>query len=377
VTVLIAPPDPIAAVTHADPYPYYAGLVAERPFHRDERLGLWVAASAAAVTEVLSTALGRVRPPAEPVPRALIGSPAGEIFRRLVRMNDGPPHLALKPGVSARLATLEAARAAEQAGTWARQLAAELDPGGHPERIPDVAFRVPVYTIATLLGVASDALAPAASWVGAFVRGLAPGASAEELERGNTAAVELTRLFCTLMRRDELDPVVANTIGYLSQAYEATAGLIGNTLLALGRHPELRARVEAEPGRLGGVVREVVRHDAPVQNTRRFVARDGAMAGQAVREGDVVLVVLAAANRDPAVNPHPDRFDPERRERQAYTFGLGVHACPGEALATTMAEAAVGALLAAGVEPARLGERLTYRPSGNTRIPLFGASAPP
>jgi cytochrome P450 len=311
------------------------------------------------------------------VPRALIGSPAGEIFRHLVRMNDGPVHLGLKPGVSARLAMLDTARAAEQAGTWARRLAAELDPAGHHERLPDIAFRVPVSTLGALLGVAPDALASATSWVGAFVRGLAPGASADELQRGNAAAAELTRLFCALLGRDELDPEVANTIGYLSQAYEATAGLIGNTLVALARRPELRARVGAEPAVLRGVVREVVRHDPPVQNTRRFVARDGAIAGQAVREGDVVLVVLAAANRDPAVNPHPDRFDHERRERQAYTFGLGVHACPGEALATTIAEAAVGALLEAGVEPARLGARVTYRPSANTRIPLFGAAASP
>jgi len=47
---MLAPSDPIAAVTHPDPYPYYANLVAERPLYRDESLGLWVAAGAAAVT---------------------------------------------------------------------------------------------------------------------------------------------------------------------------------------------------------------------------------------------------------------------------------------------------------------------------------------
>ena len=66
------PSDPIAAVTHADPYPYYAELVARRPIYRDEALGLWVAADAAAVTAVLTSEATRVRPPAEPVPRALV-----------------------------------------------------------------------------------------------------------------------------------------------------------------------------------------------------------------------------------------------------------------------------------------------------------------
>ena len=96
----------------------------------------------------------------------------------------------------------------------------------------------------------------------------------------------------------------------------------------------MRARASRrERGFLTAVIREVVRHDAPVQNTRRFVVEAGAIAGQAMREGDAVLVVLAAANRDPAANADAARFDPLRKERQAFTFSLGPHACPGETLA--------------------------------------------
>ncbi len=365
------PSNPVAAVTHADPYPYYAELVAQRPLHRDDALGLWVAASAAAVTAALTTELGRVRPATEPVPRALVGSAAGEIFRQLLRMNDGAAHMRLKPGVSAKLATLDPARVAGQAGASARELADALGPAAHLERVSDFGFRLPVHVVAGLLGVAPDALPTTAAWTADFVGCLAPASTPEQVERGKAAAGELARLFGALLGRAELDAVVANTIGYLSQAYEATAGLIGNTLLALGRHPDLRARIRTEPGLLRAVVREVVRHDAPVQNTRRFLAGDGVVAGHAMHEGDTVLVVLAAANRDPSVNPHPERFDALRRERQAYTFGFGAHACPGEALATAIAEAGVSQLLAAGVEPEQLVERVTYRPSANTRIPRF------
>lgn len=368
---MIAPPDPIAAVTHPDPYPYYAGLVAERPFHRDERLGLWVAASADAVTGVLRSGAGRVRPAAEPVPRGLVGTPAGEIFRHLVRMNDGAMHGALKPSVSATLAMLDPKTIAEQAATWARHLVAELEAGARPERVADVAFRLPVYVVAGLLGIPADQLPPTAARVGDFTACLALTASAEQVARGAAAAAELSAVFCALLRRETLDALVANTIGYCSQAYEATAGLIGNTLVALGRQAALRARVGAEAGLLRSVVREVVRHDAPVQNTRRFMAADTALAGQSLRAGDAVLVVLAAANRDPSANPNPERFEPGRRERQVFTFGLGLHACPGEALAVAIAEAGVRALLDAGVEPASLLEGVRYRASGNTRVPLF------
>jgi cytochrome P450 len=372
------PADPLAAVTHADPYPYYADLVARRPLQRDDVLGLWVAAGAAAVTAVLTSELGRVRPAAEPVPRALLGSPAGEIFGHLVRMNDGAAHVRLKPGVSARLAALDPARVAAEAGAWALHLAGELEPAARAERVTDFAFRLPAYVVASLLGVAPPALAATAEWTGDFVRCLAAAPTPAQLDRGRAAAGELARLVGGLLRREAIDAVVANAVGYLSQSYEATAGLIGNTLVALGRQPQLRERVGSDAGLLHRVVREVVRHDPPVQNTRRFVAADGLVAGQAMKAGEAVLVVLAAANRDPSVNADPDRFDPLRRERQAYTFGVGAHACPGEALATAIAEAGVARLLACGVRPADLVERVGYRPSANTRVPVFapaGASS--
>ena len=153
-----------------------------------------------------------------------------------------------------------------------------------------------------MLGFPPEQLPQLADWTLDFVGCLAPTATAERLEDGKVAAARLVEAFVAHTGRAELDSLVANRIGYLSQACEATAGLIGNTLLALGRYPDVLARVTTDRAFLVAVVREVVRHDAPVQNTRRFVAESGTIAGQAMREGDAVLVVLAAANRDPAAN---------------------------------------------------------------------------
>src|SRR5712692_8300220 len=98
----MTPQNPIVAVTSSDPYPYpyYADLVASSPIYRDETAGIWVASSAAAVTDVLTNDLCRVRPPTEPVPRVLLSSSAADIFRHLVRMNDGQRHDPLKRAVS-------------------------------------------------------------------------------------------------------------------------------------------------------------------------------------------------------------------------------------------------------------------------------------
>ncbi|HEX2114566.1 MAG TPA: cytochrome, partial [Alphaproteobacteria bacterium] len=93
------PLNPIAAVTAKDPYPYYRTLVAGRPVYRDDMLDLWVVASAAAVDAVLADPAARVRPVAEPVPKALAVGPAGDIFGQFARMTDGPKHVAMKNAI--------------------------------------------------------------------------------------------------------------------------------------------------------------------------------------------------------------------------------------------------------------------------------------
>jgi cytochrome P450 len=361
------PSDPITAVTHPDPYPFYAGLVAQRPLYRDDALGVWVAASAEAVAAVLTSDLCRVRPPAEPVPRALAGSPAGEIFRHLVRMTDGPGHAPCKHAVAATLRSFGETETAAASREWARHLAGELRPGDS-KGLAGFHFHLPVYTVASLLGVHADALPAVFLWTSDLVAAFAPASTAEQIERGQAAAVSLRELFRALGPGDG-EVIVANRVGLLVQSHDATAGLIGNTLVALARHPDTRERLAADPDLLPAVLLEVLRHDPPVQNTRRFLARDGVVAGQRMREGDAVLVLLAAANRDPAVNPNPERFDPCRQEMRIFTFGAGIHACPGDALAAAIARVGVEQLLLAGLDPERFAAAVTYRPSANARIP--------
>lgn len=388
--------DPIAAVTHPDPYPYYADLVAHQPIYRDETLGLWVASSAAAVSAVLASDICLVRPPAEPVPRALLGSPAANLFRRLVRMNDGAQHDALKQAVSAATRAIEPAQVIEQGCAWARVLLDGDQPQTAARRFQDFAFHLPVYVIASLLGVPQDRLHQTALWVGDFVRCLAPASSTAQIEAGKLAAGHLLDLFRALLRTrqpetarslltmlaeqaksigcEDEEAIIANGIGFLSQAYEATAGLIGNTLVALAAQREARAQVAAAPDLLPAVIEEVLRYDPPVQNTRRFLARSGSVAGQDMQAGDAVLVVLAAANRDPSVNPQPERFDATRTDRRIFTFGAGTHACPGDRLALLIAQAGIERLLAARLDLESLSQTVTYRPSANTRVALLPAA---
>ena len=385
------PADPIAAVTHRDPYPYYAAL-ARRPFERHEASGMWVAASARHVEAVLASEACRVRPASEPVPRAIDGTAAGSVFGRLVRMNDCAPHAAARKIVARALATPDASAVAATSRALGHAAVEALDLRRQPARIMELALDVPARVMGGLLGLAGEPLDRVVDWAGDFVRGIAAGADADRRERAAQAAAQLEDALSALHRASAaglvLDlareaeraggpsaaVVVANAIGFLSQPYEATAGLIGNAAVALARDRRLADRVRAEPGLMSEVVLEVLRHDPPVQNTRRFVARDGVVAGANVREGDVVLVVLAAANRDPALNSEPDAFRLDRPDRRSLSFGSGAHMCPGDLLAGAIASGALQALAQGGVPFERLGAP-GYLPLLNVRIPAFGDGA--
>lgn len=380
---MIDPANAVAAVTHPDPYPYYAALTRDRPFAWDAEMRTWVAASAATVEAVLASPLCRVRPSIEPVPAALSGTDAGDVFTRLARMSDGDAHHRRRRGASAAMDALDLASVGPLVARWTRALW-----GRHGGWRGDAGFHLPVHVVASLLGVPEDRLPDAAAWTTAFVRSIAPGASPAVVERGADGAARLLALFgddavrrapplralaSNLETAGEDDPrtAAANAIGVLFQSHDATAGLIGNTIVALGENPDVAADVRARPASLSTVLDEVLRYDPPVQNTRRWAEEDGEIAGQSVRAGDAILVVLAAANRDPAANPEPHRFRIDRLGRRSFTLGPGAHACPGGTLAKSIAASALRTLLEMDIDLARLAGTRTYLPSANGRIAIF------
>lgn len=387
---VLFPESLLTAAAHPDPYPYYAALLAYRPIYREHRLGLWVALGAREVSEVLSSAAVRVRPPEEPVPAAIAGAPAGEIFRNLVRMNDGRRHAQAKPAVGGCLAAIDAAEIAaiarREAAALARTLAVQQRRG-----IDSFTSALPVRAVAQMIGLPAEIAGRCPALIGDFVRCLSPLSGPDEIARSNKAAESLLQLLRDAWRRNsglaphadrlrdlglgERDAVLANLVGFMSQTYEATAGVIGNGLLALARHPHLSRRVAGDDALLQRVIEEVARHDPSVHNTRRFVAEDCVIAGQAMKQGDQILVVLAAANRDPAQCERPHAFDPDRADRRSFTFGAGRHACAGQAIATAIAAAGIQALMAHDLDIASLAGPVEYRRSVNSRIPLFGGAA--
>jgi cytochrome P450 len=124
-----------------------------------------------------------------------------------------------------------------------------------------------------------------------------------------------------------------------------TSDLIGNTVMALLRHPEELKKLRARPELLENAIDEVLRYDTPVTDTGRIANRDIEIAGVKIEQGDSMTASLAGANHDPEIYPEPDRFDIERKDTHHQSFGGGRHFCLGSHLARIEAQETLAALL--------------------------------
>lgn len=358
-------PDAIAAATKDDPRADYQTLSVQGMVFDQERR-CWVAAANAIVHSALHCPALMVRPPHEPVPVALSATVAGEIFARLVRMNDGPVHLALKTAVQQALDSIPQAtvyQASRDIAGWFA-LPQPLD-GASLTRFND---GLPILVLAKLFGIAAPHWAELIDDVLAFVRCVAPGGSAEEISAGMAAAARLSsRMQCQLhapgpllqalyqaMAKQDLPDTarqwtVANAIGLWFQAAEGTTGLIGQGLL--------QGQAGGWQGSAAAWISHVLGDLPPIQNTRRFASCPISLAGYALQAGDPVLLLLAGPAADAAQN---------------LAFGAGAHACPGATWARLIAMTGIEHLLAHGLSDQPL-PRHTWRRSANVRLPEFTA----
>ena len=132
----------------------------------------------------------------------------------------------------------------------------------------------------------------------------------------------------------------------LIAGHETTTNLIGNATLALLRNPAELARLRAQPDLAGPAVEEFLRYDGAIAGTARQAKEDVHLSGGVVPAGAVVMAVVPAANRDPAIFTEPDRLDVGRGDTRHLGFGGGPHACLGAALARMETQIAMTALLA-------------------------------
>lgn len=238
---------------------------------------------------------------------------------------------------------------------------------GEMELIRDLAHPLPVVAIAELLGVPSSDRSLFRAWSAELVRLLDPLQGTGGVAPMRRANRELFAYFRPLLaerraspRDDLLSAMIAaeqdgQSLGELDllalsalllvAGHETTANLIGNAMVALLRHPGERKRLQDDPELIGSAVDEFLRYDSPIQLTDRAVLEDCEIGGQRIRSGQLVAVVLSAANRDPERFADPDRLDLGRADNPHLAFGHGNHFCMGSQLAKLEAEIAIGSLV--------------------------------
>jgi cytochrome P450 len=124
-----------------------------------------------------------------------------------------------------------------------------------------------------------------------------------------------------------------------------TSSALSLGLLRLCRHPDQLARLRQEPQLIGSAVEECLRIDTLGLFVHRYVVKDTVIGGTPIRRGMLAHLAMGAANFDPTIYPHPDRFDIGRNPRNISTFGFGPHFCVGHALARTVMRTAISRLV--------------------------------
>ncbi|MYI56509.1 MAG: cytochrome P450 [Acidimicrobiia bacterium] len=196
---------------------------------------------------------------------------------------------------------------------------------------------------------------------------LEPGRGAEDAERARVSRNKVRDYLEDLIDRRRAEPAddllsgmiaVADGTDRLTQGemvmsviliygagFETTTNLIGNMVLTLLRNPDQFARLRADRSLVPATVEEVLRYEPPVQVDSRYAFEDVEVAGHVVQKGFVVMTLLGAANRDPAVIENPDRFDVGRSEIPLLSFSSGIHYCLGASLARLEAQVVLAGLL--------------------------------
>lgn len=372
----------------ANPYPVYRQLREQAPLQLPES-NLTVFASFADCDAVLrhpSSCSDRLKSTSAQQAIAA-GQPARPFGVPGFLFLDPPDHTRLRRLVSKAFSPKVVKSLEPDIATMVDGLLDEVEEAGRFEAIADLAHPLPVAVICRLLGVPleDEPLFSAASTL--LAQGLDPFIAftgqtqgmEERLEAGLWLRGYLRELLAQRRAQpaDDLmsgliaveesgeqlteEDIVATCNLLLVAGHETTVNLIANAILAMLRHPQHWAALSRDAGWAPAIIEETLRYDPPVQLVGRVAGDDMTINGVDVPKGDTMMLLLAAAHRDPAVIDRPDEFDPGRTAVRHLAFGLGPHFCLGAPLARLEAAAALTAVTTR-FPNARLAAEPIYKP---------------
>lgn len=378
----------------ADPYPLYRQLRSIDPVHWSEPCNAWIVTSYDAVAAGLNDL--RLSSDRAALFQQMAGSKELEPFfsflaKRMV-LTDPPTHTRLRGLVNKAFTphVVEAMRPHIQ--QLVDGFLDAVQSAGRMDLVHDLAFPLPATVILEMLGIPPRDLDVLKKWSDDFIIFFSTHPARITLEQYRAALASMRNMLdyfraalpriraesrpC-LMRTMELaehegdrlseEELFASANLFLVAGHETTTNLICNGTLALLTHPDQLQRLQADPSLIPGAVEEFLRHDSPVQFTNRVALEDVPLGGKTIRRGQFVFLFLAAANRDPAHFPDPDRLDVTRAAHKHVAFGLGHHFCLGAPLARLEAQLAFATILRRLPKLRLATDKLVYRDNFNLR----------
>jgi cytochrome P450 len=359
---------------YADPYRFYAAVHAETPAFVWEDYGHWCFAGFKDVSALLrDKRFGRQI--LHVATREELGMPEPKPHTAAFDLTEKYSLLALEPPAHTRLRALVnrafVSRNVEQLRGRIERLANEMIDGveadGEVELIKAFAAPIPAVVIAEMIGLPAEMAPQLLNWSNRMVQMYMYGVTRETERDANQASIDfmdyLRRviaerrrapkedLLTHMLTADPLDgeklsedEVISTSILLLNAGHEATVHTTGNavkTILESGLDPEALFAGEAQTA---ATVEECLRFDAPLHMFTRYALSDTEYDGIPLKKGEVIGLLLGAANRDPLRFADAGRFDPFRTDGANVSFGAGIHFCIGAPLARIELQVALSTL---------------------------------
>ena len=389
-----------------NPYPIYARL-RENPVSRQDdgtEEGTWVAATHGTIASLLQNprVSSETLPPAD---RPRTGNPLTDLIvkplkdwmmdrHRVFIFRDPPDHDALRSAVMHQFSRERVQAMRARSDQLVADLLDEKCGAREIDAVDDLAYPLPVTVICELFGVPREDEPKFHGWATQLATALEPDSLSDpEIRAENSRTFDAIGGYMADLIKDKRKhpgddmlsglanhatpagvkmgdyDLIATSILMLVAGHETTVNLITNGLLTLLRHPDELERLRQDPLRAPRLIEELLRYEPPVQfRTRRTLSAID-IAGVTIPEGADLVLLLASGNRDGAVFPDPDRFDPDRAGLRHLGFGGSLHYCVGAPLARFEAEAALTALARRLKAPRLIEDPPPYRSGAALRGP--------
>lgn len=355
----------------ANPYPLYHRLQSAHPVHLDSYLGCWVVTSYVDIVAALanrnlsSMRTIRVTRSQEKEWRAV--EPLFTTLSNLMFFADPPKHTRLRSLINSAFSSRMIERWRDQIAQFVNSQLDAVQDQETMDIIRDLAQPLPMRIIANMLGVPVQDQAQFKRWSDDLADFLGNAPTLELCTRLLRSIQDFTQYFREVVKQHVANPqdnlvsaliqakekedllsedeLLINCVGLFSGGHETTTNLIGNGILALLRNRDEMQRLQNNPTLITSAVEEFLRYDSPVQFTGRIVKQNTTIGKQKVYQGQRVMLMLGAANRDPSQFPDPDRLDIGRQPNRHLAFGNNIHYCVGAALARLEAQIAIEIVL--------------------------------